>query len=117
MNLDNQKRELLISLQEYLVRFMGGLKEIVLLFQQGEEQKSLEQMLDIIEGLAWISEAISLTQELYVTKLDIGRINEFLNQLNFALENSDTVQIADIIEYEIIPIVTEWNEVINFINE
>lgn len=116
MNLDNQKRELLISLQEYLIRFMGGLNEIVLLFQQGEEQKSLEQMLDVIEGLAWISEAISLTQELYSTKLDIGKINEFLIQLNEALENNDTVQIADIIEYEIIPIVAEWNEVINFRN-
>ncbi len=113
MDLENQKKELVVSLKEYLERFIPGTQKAVKWLQQGEEQKALEAIVDIAEGLEWISEAISLTQELYSSVLETDKINDFLIQLNQALEESDTVLIADILEYEIIPIIEEWNKVIN----
>lgn len=113
MNVDYQKKELLISLQEYLGRFILGLKEVVLLMQQGEEQKALEGIIDAVEGLGWITEAMSLTHDLHTAVFDIGKINGFLSKINEGLEENDTVLIADILEYEIIPIIEEWDKVIN----
>jgi len=118
MNLEIQKKEMRDSLQEYMNRFIPGMQKIVLWFQQGEEQKALEGMVDVVEGLAWICEAISLTQELYSTPINIEGINEFLIQLNDGLVESDSILMADILEYEIIPIVEEWNKIImgNIVN-
>ena len=113
MNIETQEKELFGSLQVYIKKFIPGTQEIVMWFHQGEEQKALEGMLDVVEGLSWICEAISLSREFHYTPIDIERINPFLVQLNEGLVESDTVLMADILEYEIIPIIEEWNKVIN----
>lgn len=117
MNLTEQKKEVFISLQEYIITFMSGLKEIINWFHQGNEQKALETMIDAVEGFEWICEALSVTSELHNVIIESDKINPLLIEINEGLERSDTILIADILEYEIMPIVKEWNSIVNKSNK
>lgn len=113
MTLENQREEVFVSLQEYIVKYIDGLKEIIDWFHQGDEQKALEAMVDAVEGLKWISEALTLTKELHGISMEADKINPLLVDINTGLERSDTILIADILEYEIVPLINEWNDQIN----
>jgi hypothetical protein len=66
-------------------------------------------MLDLIEGLDWLVKAIEGTKDLQGEHaIDISIINPIFSQLIEAYENLDYVFISDLLEYEVVPIVSGW---------
>ncbi len=113
MSLENQTNEIFESLKEYLTRFLNGLNDIVKWLHQGEDLKALGNMLYVVEGLEWISEVMILTKTVHGIDIELNKINLTLLELNEALLDKDTIFIADILEYEIKPLIQEWNNMIN----
>jgi hypothetical protein len=109
MELYKLKRETLITALEYMDKMLYGIETIVEYFQSGREDKATTMMLDLIEGLDWLVKAIEGTKDLQGEHaIDISIINPIFSQLIEAYENLDYVFISDLLEYEVVPIVSGW---------
>ncbi|NLK96805.1 MAG: hypothetical protein GX272_01840 [Epulopiscium sp.] len=110
MNQRAEKMEVIQTLVEYTGRLINGINEAVDSFHEGMEGKGMDLVVQIIDGLKWSMEAISLTLDVQVEPIDISEMIEPFNAMVEALENMDYVLIGDILEYEILPKVEEWNQ-------
>lgn len=92
--------------------------------QTGNERKAMEQFQGIIDRL---SDMIHLLQEVKISfGLDYRAIqvkdqtveqrseelDELLSEIITAFENEDLVMLADLLEYELSPLLSRWEEVI-----
>lgn len=107
---DNEKLEVLLTAKEYAGRLIEGIDATVQLFQGGNEGRANENMLDIIDGLQWLISAISSTWDIQREKIHVSDINEHLAEMVSAFENTDYVLLADLLEYEITPVLKDWEE-------
>lgn len=109
------KNETLESASEYCIKLISGIE----LCNEHIEKQKYKEALSIIphigEGLLWISQAAVLTETRDSENLNSEYINEQLIQINEALENTDYVQLSDILLYELKPRLEEWYKV-NFSN-
>lgn len=105
-----EKMEVIQTLVEYTGRLINGINEAVGAFHEGMEGKGMDLVVLIIDGLKWSMEAISLTLDVQVEPVDISEMVEPLNEMIEALENMDYVLIGDLLEYEILPKVEDWNQ-------
>lgn len=94
------------SLIEYLTRIEMPIWDIVKKYRIGEWQEIGEQMTMLTDGLSWIIDAVHLTKDYH--SISVMDIREMLEEITEALENQDTVLIADLLEYELIPKISEW---------
>ncbi|WP_099190210.1 hypothetical protein [Tepidibacter mesophilus] len=106
--MDNQKLEILKTIGEYLGKLIQDIGDTIELFQNGNEGKGNERVVEIIQALKDITEGIDITSDIQNGKIDISEINEQLMEMVCALENRDYVLIADLLEYEINPILEKW---------
>lgn len=106
--------ETMQSLGEYLPRMVNGCREITNNLQVGNEATALSQMPQFVEGLQWIFEAITGIQKNgLLHEIDFGSLQEYFNGVVNSLEIKDYVLLADLLEYEIAPVLEEWNTVIS----
>lgn len=110
MDKREEKMELVCTAADYTGRLIEGINEAVDLFHEGMEGKALDLVIQIIDGLKWTMEAITVTLDVQEEAIDISEINDAFNAMSEALENVDYVLIADVLEYEILPKVEEWNQ-------
>lgn len=110
MNQREEKMELINTLVEYTGRLIEGINEAVDAFHEGMEGKGMNLVVQIIDGLKWTMEAITLTLDVQKEPIDISELNNPFDEMTEALENMDYVFIADLLEYEILTKVEEWNQ-------
>ncbi|MDK2800256.1 MAG: hypothetical protein PWQ70_1875 [Clostridiales bacterium] len=103
-----EKKEVLNTAYTYMEKLISGINAAVELFRAGNEYDALEYMKYIIEGLQWEIEVLALTRSEIVQDLNPDEINGFLTEMVNALENTDYVLLADLMEYEIMPILEKW---------
>ncbi|WP_427338108.1 hypothetical protein [Caloranaerobacter sp. DY30410] len=113
MNKREQMKEVLKGLYIYLGRLIPGIAKTAELYQGGNEGKANENMIDIIDGINWIIEGITVTSEIQKEKINITDMNEHFDEMVQAFENSDYVLLSDLLEYEIVPILEKWKEKIS----
>lgn len=103
---------------EYLPKLSSGLLNSSRLFQEGNEGMAVKLFIEILEGFRWMDAVLNNAevcvhhQELYSELVAIR--NEYkmqLTQLLDAWERSDFVLIADLMEYELEPIVGRFFDV------
>lgn len=104
------KKEILSTLKNYLTGFIPGVEDIINLFRIGKEAEALSFMKDAIDGLQWIYDAVVLTQDIQVKKIEVSSIGPFFVEMVDALESMDYILLGDLLEYEIIPILKQWQE-------
>lgn len=109
----NEKYELLKTVDEYAAKLKIGILECSKLFQSGQTSEGSESVITIIEGLQWIIDAIALTVDIQKEPIDSVEINSKLYEIIDAFKNEDYILIGDLFEYEILPILTEWQEKIS----
>ena len=109
----NEKYELLKTVDEYISKLKIGILECSKLFQSGQTSEGSESVITIIEGLQWIIDAIALTSDIQKEPIDSAGINSKLNEIIDAFKNEDYILIGDLFEYEILPMLTDWQEKIN----
>lgn len=100
--------EVLRTAYEYLNRLTQGTLEAAEYFHCGQEYKGFQSVSLIADGTLWLVEVIELTRgvqkEVITTEGMMNRINE----VNEAMQKKDSVLIADLLEYEIVPVLQQW---------
>ncbi|MDK2934111.1 MAG: hypothetical protein PWP27_1921 [Clostridiales bacterium] len=112
--MNNNKKLMIETLQEidnYLPKVMHAVQSMVSYFQGGSEQQAIEVFGPFTEAMQWLLDAITLTksmQEEYDIHVSTQELEDVLPQLLEGWENSDYILISDILEYEILPILEQW---------
>lgn len=113
--------ETITTLEEYIPKLINGINSAVDEFRAQKEDKALNLMVSIIEGLQWMIQVISKTEYIFAGSgfnIDENRINALFAGLCDAMENQDYVLVTDILEYEVIEFLDEWQDNIKaYINE
>lgn len=105
------KKEVINSAVEYLNKVVLGIGGIIEDFQSGREHRATNTMSQLIEGLQWLMQAIEGTRDLQGDDyIDISGVNPLFNQLTEAFENTDYVLMSDLLEYELTPVMKDWEE-------
>lgn len=118
--LDEFVRESLNSTREYLNRALPEIEALIDRFYQAPDQKAWSLFLDLLEGLQWIHQVVNTVQDAGYPSLNrdvFGKIDAELLQhyaaLAEGLENKDHVLIADVIQYEVLPVLETLSREIN----
>jgi hypothetical protein len=111
-NLDNAK--------EYLEKLIPGFQKAADLFRMGNEQEAHKFYLQILDGIDWFSQVaqtIVNSRENELEGQDLkdrqGKLTDFMTQMLEANENQDWVLLADLLEYEMIPLYEDWREALS----
>lgn len=98
--------EILETASEYLIRLNNAIPSIVGNFRTGNEAKAYTDVAILSEGLQWINDVFKLTSDVH--NINVISIKEIYFEFIEALENNDSVLLADLLEYELTPKVQEW---------
>lgn len=110
------KKEVIDSAVEYINRVVVGIEGIIEDFQSGREDKATNSMVQLVEGIQWLLQAIEGTKDVQgENSIDNSGINHIFSQLVEALGNTDYVLLGDLLEYEITPVMKEWKEKLTLI--
>lgn len=110
MDINIQKIEVITSGYEYLGRLVNGIEQIVEFLRAGEVKRASDLISELIEGLAWLIDALVLTQDIQVERIDISVCRELLERVVESFKNQDYVLLSDLFDYELIPLLIEWKE-------
>jgi hypothetical protein len=109
-----EKREMLAGLLEYMNTFEAGVQNTASMIRAGNIEDSRKNIVDIIDGLGWIVEGLSVLYE--ILKIDINDIEGILHKLTGSLENADDAMTADLFENGLLPIMSSWKEIMARVN-
>lgn len=107
-----EKYEALKSANEYIERLLDGMRQCAEFFRMGELEDANKNILLIIDGLEWVMDVITLTQDVREKAIEVIQIKEILDEIVEAMENQDTTLIADLLEYEVVENVKLWKNMI-----
>lgn len=95
------------DLMKYLPKLEKGLMAILNKFKNEKESKAFSELTDALEGFTWI---LNVAQIIEPDLIDIFEFNDILETLLDAIENKDIETISDVIEFELIDLVIQWQE-------
>ena len=81
---------------------------VSILLQTGKDREAMETVIEFVEFLKKFSRILGILdikKSIPVKKEEISEFNSMLKELCSAIENSDSVLVGDLLEYEIIPVV------------
>ncbi len=81
------------------------------LLREGRPQPAMEQLRLLLTGLGAIAQAVHLTAPLqgdHSSNLELAELQQVLNPVVSALENRDHVLLADVLDYEVTPLLERW---------
>ncbi len=101
----------------------GGGKQVARLFRQAEDAEGLELFQDLLDVtrdftgmLNVLRSEFSLTKSKEFTK-STDTLSALLSEMTEVLENEDWVMLADLLEYEFVPVCESWKKVIQVLRE
>ncbi|HHV28934.1 hypothetical protein [Acetivibrio mesophilus] len=105
------KREIVGTAAEYILKASEGVEQIIEFFQSGREDIATRMMIDLVEGIEWLTQAIDGTKDIHGDHpMDISQANSVLREISEAYENMDYVLLSDLLEYELLPMVNIWRK-------
>lgn len=102
--MNEEKVEVLKSANQYMNNLKKGINNVNELIENGKYSEVCNTIYLIGDGIEWLTQAIFLTKDIHKKKINIGDINEHLQNIVEALENEDYILIGDLFKYEILPI-------------
>lgn len=100
--------ETLLSAYEYIPKLYEGIQTVISQYRESKIIEANEMIVAITEGLQWLTEAIDLTRDAQKEAINIFEINDSIAEIIEALENEDTVLLADLLEYELLEKLEVW---------
>lgn len=100
--------EILLSAYEYIPKLYKGIQTVVSQYRESKIIEANEMIVAITEGLQWLTEAIGLTRDAQKEAINVFEINDSIAEIIEALENEDTVLLADLLEYELLEKLQGW---------
>ncbi|KOM96830.1 hypothetical protein ACP49_14880 [Clostridium botulinum] len=101
------KFESLKTASEYIGNLKIGIINASESFQSDNENKALESIPLIIDGIEWLVQVIQLTKDIQKSEISLDGLNEKLEKIIEAVENSDFILVGDLFQYELMPIIEE----------
>jgi len=115
--------------RDYLERLNPGIEKTAELFRLGEDSKALNQYGRCMDGINWFIQILEGTRQ--VMGLDYQRIlfnkvsvqsyvenlEENIREMLNAQCDEDWVMLSDLLEYELLPIMEGWKEILPLIQE
>lgn len=96
------RADIFATLMEYIETVDDNIENLSKNFRNNKIEVASEEFLQLVDGLEWIEQVLSLT---------LGRKSSPLNEVyrNFvqAFEDRDYISIADLLEYELMPVLFE----------
>jgi hypothetical protein len=111
-----------VNAQDYLKKLIPGIQKAADLFRSGSEQEANKFFLNIIDGMDWFSEVMDTIAKVNDLRTEAVVLDEksfqarqeklvgWTQQMVEANKNNDWVLLADLLEYEILPYYSEWDE-------
>jgi len=108
--------------EDYLKKLIPGIQKASDLFRSGNEQEANKFLVNIVDGMEWFSQVTdSIAKAVDFQSGDLifagktfqerqDHLVELTRQMVEANQNQDWVLIADLLEYEILPYYTDWEE-------
>ena len=103
-----------------VINIMGeGSRQIAQLFRQADDAEALEMLQDLLDVTREFLGMVGLLRYEYTTPGTdsisdrIEAISSLLGEMIEVLENEDWILLADLLEYEFLPTVKDWDGVIN----
>jgi hypothetical protein len=108
--MDNAKaiNELVDTAASYAGNLFNGLERTVNSLREDKVRTGLALFADAIEGIDWLTQSLSIVSTSGYDKFDIEPMKNYLSEMLEASENMDYVLLADLIEYEILPLIEDW---------
>ena len=109
----------------YLKKLIPGFEQAADLFRAGSEQEANKYYLQILDGIEWFSQVVSVIMspdegetELPDTddeSLEVRqkKLTDLMSQMLEANQNQDWVLLADILEYEMVPFYKDWEKILS----
>ena len=109
----------------YLKKLIPGFEQAADLFRAGNEQEANKYYLQILDGIDWFSQVVSVIMspdegetELPDTddeSLEVRqkKLTDLMSQMLEANQNQDWVLLADILEYEMVPFYKDWEKILS----
>jgi len=109
----------------YLKKLIPGCDQAADLFRAGNEQEANKYYLQILDGIEWFSQVVSVImspdegeKELPDTddeSLEVRqkKLTDLMSKMLEANENQDWVLLADILEYEMVPFYKDWEKILS----
>ena len=109
----------------YLKKLIPGFEQAADLFRAGNEQEANKYYLQILDGIEWFSQVVSVIMspdegetELPDTddeSLEVRqkKLTDLMSQMLEANQNQDWVLLADILEYEMVPFYKDWEKILS----
>ena len=110
---------------DYLKKLIPGCEQAADLFRAGSEQEANKYYLQILDGIDWFSQVVSVIMspdegetELPDTddeSLEVRqkKLTDLMSQMLVANQNQDWVLLADILEYEMLPFYKDWEKILS----
>ncbi|MCG5501470.1 hypothetical protein [Ectothiorhodospira lacustris] len=120
----NDKEAVILTTQEaekYLERAMPALKELIVSTREFHNEDNIKDVGEAVEGLGWLSQYSHSMQHLVASGYPemAGHFAQFEKDISFIISqmvegsrNQDQVLIADIMEYEVMPLFEAMKEII-----
>ncbi len=101
----------------------AGSREIAALFRRADDSEALELFQDLMDVTRDFLGMISLLRNEYVGveevipefSANVENISNLFSEMTDVLENEDWILLSDLLEYEFLPIMENWEETISFI--
>jgi len=100
-----------------------GSRKVAELFRQADDSEALETYQDLLEvirdflGMIGVLRNEFSLQEQKVSNEAVEEISSLLGEMTEVMENEDWILLADLLEYEFLPAVDKWKQVIHLIRE
>lgn len=110
---------------EYLKKLIPGFEQAADLFRAGNEQEANKYYLQILDGIDWFSQVVSIIMnpdegEMKLPDADEDnlkarqkKLTDLMSQMLEANQNQDWVLLADILEYEMVPFYKDWEKILS----
>jgi hypothetical protein len=110
---------------DYLKKLIPGFEQAADLFRTGNEQEANKYYLQILDGIDWFSQVVSVIMQPDENETGLPdaddenlqvrqkKLTDLMSQMLEANENQDWVLLADILEYEMVPFYKDWGNILS----
>lgn len=111
-DLQNQQFDVLLTVNDYIKKLIVGIEQNIPGIRDFRMDECGDNLADIFDGLQWTYDALKLTKSVQGKEINVEEIDGFLEEMLEAFENEDFILMSDLFEYEILPILNKWSEIV-----
>lgn len=109
----SEKVEALRTALEYIPKLKKGVEDISEAYEGGDYEKGSQIIVEASEGFQWIINLVAVTKDVLKEELDEKELTEKFSEVVEALQNEDYILVGDLFQYEILPILEQYEDVIS----